>query len=68
MNNAYFPPKQDSPQLTSNDAIVIKALLKLGFHDKRIAALFDCNQGRVSEIKTGKKFRTASADDIGTLY
>lgn len=34
---------------------IVKLLLDIGFQHKRIAALFDCNQGRIAEIATGKK-------------
>lgn len=35
-------------------AALIKTMLKLGHHQHQIAAHFKINQGRVSEIKTGK--------------
>lgn len=47
---------QRSDKLTEKDAVVVKMLLRLGFQHKRIAALFDCNQGRISEINSGQKF------------
>jgi hypothetical protein len=33
----------------------IKYLLKLGWFQNRIAAVFDVNPGRVSEVKSGKR-------------
>ena len=33
---------------------ITRLLLDVGFHHKRIAALFDCNQGRIAEIATGQ--------------
>jgi predicted XRE-type DNA-binding protein len=47
---------QDSDTLTKKDAAIIRVLLSNGFQTKRIAALFDVNQGRISEINSGKKF------------
>ena len=46
---------QASEQLTTRDVAVIKSLLIEGYQHKRIAALMDCNQGRISEINTGSK-------------
>lgn len=34
---------------------VVKLLVDIGFQHKRVAALFDCNQGRIAEIATGQK-------------
>jgi hypothetical protein len=31
------------------EVALIELLAGLGFHNKRIAALFDCNQGRISD-------------------
>lgn len=47
---------QKSVELDEQDAAVIKLLLAEGFAQKRIAALFDVNQGRISEINSGNKF------------
>lgn len=33
---------------------ITKLLIDVGFHQKRIASLFDCSQGRVAEISIGK--------------
>lgn len=42
--------------LTASDAAIIKARILLGEFLNRIAADFDVNPGRISEIKTGKRF------------
>lgn len=34
---------------------IVKLLIAVGFQHKRIAALFDCNQGRIAEISKGHK-------------
>lgn len=46
---------QSSRALDSTDAAVVKLLMELGFQHKRIAALFDVNQGRIAEIGTGQR-------------
>ena len=49
--------RKRTPSLTEDMAAIIKALLMLGrYHQHQIAALLGINQGRVSEVKTGKKF------------
>ena len=45
-----------SRKLTEEDAIQIWILLLQGMHQHKIAALYGVNQGRISEIKTGKRF------------
>lgn len=53
---------QHSVKLDTTDAAIIKLLSEdLGFQHKRIAALFDVNQGRISEIVSGKKFETVES-------
>lgn len=42
-----------SYQLTFDDAVKVWHLLWKGEIQSRIAAMFDVNQGRVSEVKTG---------------
>ena len=42
--------------LTRNDVGIIKARLLRGDLQHRIAATFDLNPGRISEINTGKRF------------
>lgn len=49
--------RRKSPKLTPDIAAKIKHLLGLGeFNQHDIAAEFGINQGRVSEINTGKKW------------
>lgn len=42
--------------LTTEQVAIIKARIAKGDYQHRIAADFDLNQGRVSEIATGKRF------------
>lgn len=48
--------RKPSNRITSNDVPVIKKRIRQGEFQNRIAADYDVNQGRISEIKTGKKF------------
>ncbi len=48
--------RRPSKRLTHADAKIIKIRLKQGDMQSRIAADFDVNIGRISEINTGKKF------------
>lgn len=48
--------RKASAKLTKQDAAVVKKLLIEGWFQNRIAALFDVNPGRISEIRTGKTF------------
>jgi hypothetical protein len=50
--------KQNSEKLTAREVGIVKFLLIQGFHHKRIASLLDCNQGRVSEINSGLKYKS----------
>lgn len=45
-----------SPGVTPEMAAKIKHLLRLGMMQHHIAARFRINQGRVSEINTGRRF------------
>lgn len=47
------PYKERIP--TFEEAVEIHRLLKRGFPQSQIAALFETNNGRVSEINTGKR-------------
>ena len=40
---------------SDEQALVIKLLIGNGHKEHRIAALFDCNQGRISEVRTGAR-------------
>lgn len=55
------PLNQHSRKLTLEDAAVVKKRLKLGELQSRIAADFDVNGGRISEINTGKLFPNVEA-------
>ena len=44
------------PKLTPAQVVIIKARLANGEYQHRIAADFGLNQGRISEIATGKRF------------
>jgi len=55
------PYPQASRTLTPEDAAIIKKRLKSGDLQSRIAADFDVNGGRISEINTGKLFPTVEA-------
>ena len=45
-----------SRSLTRNDAIQIHQMIRDGWLQSRIAAHFDVNPGRISEVNTGKRF------------
>ncbi len=51
-----FRPRRPSRRLTPHDAAIIKMRIRKGELFSRIAADFDVNQGRISEINTGKRF------------
>lgn len=48
--------RRPSPKLNSVVAAIIKKRINSGEFLHRIAADFDVNPGRISEIKTGKRF------------
>lgn len=48
--------RRPSRQLTEDDAIIILKRLATGEFQNRIAADYDVNPGRISEIKTGQAF------------
>lgn len=48
-------------KLTFNDAVRIWLLLWQGWKQHDIAALYGVNQGRISEIHTGKRFPGSEA-------
>jgi hypothetical protein len=51
--------------ITAENAPIVKLALMLGYWQHKIAAYFDDNQGRVSEIKTGKRYpRVPVADHL----
>lgn len=49
-------PRRPSRRLTEADAIVILSRVYQGEFQNRIAADYDVNPGRISEIKKGKRF------------
>ena len=51
-----FDNRKPSNKLTKTDAIEIKKRIQLGEFQNRIAADYDVNPGRISEIKNGKLF------------
>jgi hypothetical protein len=48
--------RKPSRRLTRQEAIQIKKLLSDGWFQNRIAARYDVNPGRISEIKNGHTF------------
>lgn len=54
--------------LTAQDIADIKARLRQGEYQHHIAADFGLNQGRISEIKTGKRGRTIPPAAQQTLF
>ena len=48
--------RRPSKRLTEKDAKIIKQRLRRGDMQSRIAADYDVNAGRISEINTGKAF------------
>ena len=51
-----FPRKRRSPRMDPRIAAKIRALLDLGLSQQDIATICRVNQGRVSEVNTGKRF------------
>lgn len=45
--------EQASDRMADTDKAIAVLLVSLGFHHKRIAALFDVDQGRIAEIVRG---------------
>jgi predicted XRE-type DNA-binding protein len=45
---------QESYKLSEHDKPIILWLYYQGFHQRRIAALFDVNQGRIAEVCHGR--------------
>lgn len=56
-----FSNRKPSRKLTFKDAVEIQRRLKKGEFQNRIAADYDVNPGRISEIKTGKAFPDSAA-------
>jgi len=61
--------QKPSRRLSRQDASLIKGMLSQGYYQNRIAAFFDVNPGRISEIKTGKVFADVlPATKVPTLH
>ncbi len=58
-NNSFNQNRNHSASLTFRDAVKIWKMLNAGIIQSKIAAHFDVNQGRISEIKKGIKFPSA---------
>lgn len=56
-----------TPPMTAELASKALALLALGFKQHQAAAQLGLNQGRISEVKTGKRFRGAQPCDPDQL-
>ena len=54
--------------LTAQDIANIKARLRQGEYQHHIAADYGLNQGRISEIKTGKRARSSPRDAEVLLF
>jgi hypothetical protein len=50
------PTRRPSRKLSISDAAMIKKMLREGAYQHQIAAVFETNSGRISEINTGKRF------------
>lgn len=59
--------RQSSPHVTSEMAAQIKALINRGLHQHQIAAQLKINQGRVSEVNTGKLYPSVAPAKITQL-
>ena len=55
-------------KLTSEQVSIIKARLRRGDFQHRIAADYDLNQGRISEIATGKRFANVPPASDGGVH
>ncbi len=55
-------------ELTPEQVSTIKARLARGDYQHRIAADFDLNQGRISEIATGKRFADVPPASMETSH
>lgn len=55
-NNPNGGARRPSKRINPNDVPIIKKRILMGEFLHRIAADFDVNPGRISEIKTGHRF------------
>lgn len=59
--------KRQSPPMTPTRAAIAKRLMMSGFYQHQVAAKLGVNQGRISEVNTGKIFPEvppASPDEL----
>jgi len=56
MTERKHPLRRPSPKIPPSDIPVIKRRIDQGEFLNRIAADYDVNPGRISEIKSGKRF------------
>lgn len=55
--------RKNSPPLTPEMAALIKYLVvRIGLYQHQVAALLEINQGRVSEVMTGKRHPNVDPD------
>lgn len=55
--------RKNSPHVTAELAALIKFLvLRIGLYQHQVAALLEINQGRVSEVMTGKHHPSVDPD------
>lgn len=59
--------RRPSAKLQAQDILKIRQLLEEGMFQNRIAAMYDVNPGRISEIKTGKHPLCFVADNQTTF-
>ena len=57
----------DDEELTTNDASLVKGMIKRGDKNEAIAAYFGVNQRAVSNVRSGQKFTTIAAASIDRL-
>ena len=57
-----------TPPMTAELASKALALLRLGYHQHQVAALLGVNQGRISEVNTGKRFSSAKPCEPDQLF
>ena len=61
-------PGKPCPKVTKAMALEMHRLNKAGWLQSRIAAQFDVNQGRVSEVLTGKRHSDVFEPEPPTLF
>lgn len=61
--------RKDSPPITADIAAIAKRAMLSGLYQHQIASVLGVNQGRISEIKTGKIFADVSpAPDLPAWF